>query len=26
LELTKLLEQLARPNRHHSSHCKEIDK
>ena len=26
LELTKLLEQLARPNRHHSSHCKDIDK
>ena len=26
LELAKLLEQLAQPNRHHSSHCKEIDK
>jgi hypothetical protein len=26
LELTKLLEQLARPNRHHSSHRKDIDK
>ena len=26
LELRELLEQLARPNRHHSSHCKEIDK